>query len=88
MNRSVLVLAYGCLLLIALSCQSGGNKQIFTDENQEQLILDSSHNLPFKCIIDTPFCADSACTGIYRGVEFVSEHYIGPLELNGTDVAH
>ena len=88
MNQSILVIAYGCMLLFALSCESSGNKQIFTSENQEQLILDSSHNLPFTCIIDTPFCTDSACSGMYRGVEFISERYIDQLELNGTDVAH
>lgn len=88
MDRSILVSVYVCLLFFALSCESSGNKQIFTSENQEQLILDSSHNLPFTCIIDTPFCSDSACSGMYRGVEFVSERYIDRLELNGTDVAH
>lgn len=88
MGRSILVSVYVCVLLFVLSCESNGNKQIFTSENQEQLVLDSSHNLPFTCIIDTPFCSDSACSGMYRGVEFVSERYIDRLELNGTDVAH
>ena len=88
MKYSVVVLAYTCFVLLALSCKSKGNRQIFADENQEQLVLDSSSNLPFTCIIDTPFCNDSACSGIYRGVEFVSERYIDRLELNGTDVAH
>lgn len=88
MVRSILVRIYVCVLLFALSCESSGNKQIYTSENQEQLVLDSSDNLPFTCIIDTPFCTDSACSGIYRGVEFVSGRYIDRLELNGTDVAH
>lgn len=88
MNRLILVIGYACLMVFALSCESKGNKQIFTSENQEQMILDSSSNLPFTCIIDTPLCTDSACSGMYRGVEFVSERYIDRLELNGTDVAH
>jgi hypothetical protein len=88
MNRSVFVIAYMCLVFLALSCKSKGNRQIYADENQEQLIMDSSHNLPFTCIIDTPVCTDSACSGMYRGVEFVSERYIQRLKLNGTDVAH
>ncbi len=88
MNRYILIIVYGYLITLALSCESSGSKQIFTSENQEQMIMDSSHNLPFTCIIDTPFCADSACSGMYRGVEFVSERYISRLNLNGTDVAH
>lgn len=86
--RIISVIAYSCLLIFAFSCESSSDKQIFAGENQDQLILDSSHNLPFTCIIDTPFCTDSACSGIYRGVEFVPESYINQLDLNGTDVAH
>ncbi|MDF3026528.1 MAG: hypothetical protein K0S23_835 [Fluviicola sp.] len=88
MVRSILVCIYPCLLIFALSCESSGNKRIYTSENQEQLVWDSSSNLPFTCVIDTPFCTDSACSGMYRGVEFVSERYIDRLDLNGTDVAH
>ncbi len=86
--RFVSVIAYVWFIWFLFSCDSNGNKQIFTSGNQDQLFLDSSHNLPFKCVIDTPFCTDSACSGIYRGVEFVSERYINQLKLNGTDVAH
>lgn len=88
MLRIISVLVYGALLHIASSCESTGNKQIFAGENQDEMVMDSSHNLPFTCIIDTPFCSDSACSGMYRGVEFVSERYIDRLDLNGTDVAH
>ncbi|TSJ39007.1 hypothetical protein [Fluviicola chungangensis] len=88
MNKSILIIAYTGLLTFVLSCESNGNRQIYATENQEELILDSSHNLPFICVIDTPFCTDSACSGMYRGVEFVPERYIDQLKLNGTDVAH
>ena len=88
MKSSVLITAFLFVLILALSCENSGNKQIFAGENQELLVLDSSHNLPFTCIIDTPVCTDSACSGMYRGVEFVSERYIDQLKLNGTDVAH
>lgn len=86
--RIISALAYVCFVWIAFSCSNNGNKQIYAAENQDHMILDSSHNLPFKCIIDTPYCTDSACSGVYQGVEFVSERYIYQLKLNGTDVAH
>ncbi len=86
--RFVSITIYASVLSIVCSCKGNSNKQIFTDSEQDQLVLDSSHNLPFTCIIDTPFCTDSACSGMYRGVEFVSERYINQLDLNGTDVAH
>lgn len=77
------------VLIFAVSCgDSKSNGQIFTAENQEHIVSDSSTNLPFTCIIDTPTCTDSACYGVYRGVEFVPEKYIDRLKLNGTDVAH
>ena len=91
MNRELRVISavvYIGFMYLVFSCNNNGNKQIYADENQDQLFLDSSHNLPFKCIIDTPFCTDSACSGSYRGVEFVPERYINQLKLNGTDVAH
>lgn len=75
-------------LILTGSCESNANKQMYASENQDEMFLDSSHNLPFTCIIDTPYCTDSACSGMYRGVEFVSERYIDRLDLNGTDVAH
>ena len=86
--RFVSITIYASVLFVVCSCKGNSNKQIFTDSEQDQLVLDSSHNLPFTCIIDTPFCTDSACSGMYRGVEFVSERYINQLDLNGTDVAH
>lgn len=88
LSRIIGLLIYSGLMVVAYSCGNSGNKQVFAGENQDQLFLDSSHNLPFKCIIDTPYCTDSACSGTYRGVEFVSERYIAQLRLNGTDVAH
>jgi len=88
LSRFSIILVFGSLMVFAYSCGDKGNKQIYTDGNQEQMILDSSHNLPFTCVIDTPFCTDSACSGMYRGVEFISPRYIERLDLNGTDVAH
>lgn len=81
--------AYLVTVVLLASCggKSGANRD-FTNESQDQLVLDSSSNLPFVCVIDTPTCTDSACYGMYRGVEFVSERYIDRLKLNGTDVAH
>lgn len=78
----------GVFMAFTWSCNRKGNNRIYTNESRDQLILDSSSNLPFTCIIDTPFCTDSACSGMYRGVEFVSPRYIERLDLNGTDVAH
>jgi len=84
----VSITIYTSLLFAVYSCKDNSNKQIFAESEQDQLVLDSSRNLPFTCIIDTPFCTDSACSGMFRGVEFVSERYISQLDLNGTDVAH
>lgn len=82
---------WSCILVLVLIVSCGGNNRnntVFTSESSEILVLDSSSNLPFVCVIDTPVCTDSACYGMYRGVEFVSEQYIDRLKLNGTDVAH
>lgn len=74
-------------LLVSCGGKTGKNRD-FTAGNLEETVLDSTSVLPFTCIIDTPVCTDSACSGMYRGVEFVSERYIDRLKLNGTDVAH
>ncbi len=76
-------------IVFMASCgEKNRNNKIFTTESSENPVPDSSSNLPFICVIDTPVCTDSACYGMYRGVEFVSEQYIDRLKLNGTDVAH
>ncbi|AEA45818.1 hypothetical protein [Fluviicola taffensis] len=89
MSRKVVLFTCFIGLILMLSCNGGArNKKMFTDENQEQLFIDSSRIFPFKCIIDTPICTDSACWGIYKGAEFIPEKYIDQLNLNGTDIAH
>ncbi|WP_343604434.1 hypothetical protein [Fluviicola sp.] len=89
MKLGVWLIVYGLAIGLFFSCsgKNGANRD-FTDESQDELVLDSTSNLPFICVIDTPACTDSACSGMYRGVEFVSDRYIDRLKLNGTDVAH
>lgn len=88
MNKLIGIIFYLLILCFAYSCGENRNRQIFTNGEEEQAFMDSSSHLPFTCVIDTPVCTDSACSGMYRGVEFVSPKYIQRLDLNGTDVAH
>ncbi|MDR0803123.1 hypothetical protein [Fluviicola sp.] len=80
---------YLMLIILLVSCggKTGKNRD-FADGSQEEPVSDSTLRIPFTCIIGTPVCTDSACYGMYRGVEFISERYIDRLKLNGTDVAH
>lgn len=88
MNRFTGVFFYLLMLAFAYSCGGKSSQQIYTHGGEETAFMDSSSNLPFTCVIDTPLCTDSACSGMYRGVEFVSPKYFKQLDLNGADVAH
>jgi hypothetical protein len=89
MIQRIGILFFFSLFLWVSSCSENKSQgKIFTDENQDQLVIDSSGVIPFICLIDTPICTDSACWGMYRGVEFVPPQYMDRLKLNGTDVAH
>lgn len=81
----------GCYLLVLFVVACNGNRTsnaVFSDEEESRLHYDSSAYFPFICVIDTPVCTDSACYGMYKGVEFVGDEYIQRLGLNGNDVAH
>lgn len=82
---------FGLIFLLAMlwtSCDETMKKgHPFSLQEIEQKDT-SDLQLPFPVQIDTPQVNDSACTGIYRGVEFVNPHFIDHFELNGTDIAH
>lgn len=76
------------LFVVFASCKRSGKSHYMDFKQTPPKAIQDSVSLPFTCIIDTPFCTDSGCSGSYRGVEFVPERFIEYLNLNGTDVAH